>query len=64
MNDSTQTKDLHNVLRFIIMQQQSGRMDPTRARKAWQVALTDQEVHVVSKVMAELIFKMTRDESL
>ncbi|HFJ7110125.1 TPA: hypothetical protein ACGSCL_001782 [Escherichia coli] len=64
MTDSTQTKDLYSDLRFIIIQQQSGRMDPTRASKARKEALTDQGIDVISEVMAEVIFRLTRDESL
>ena len=64
MTDSTQTKDLYSDLRFIIIQQQSGRMYPTRASKAWKEALTDQGIDVISEVMAEVIFRLTRDESL
>ena len=64
MADSTQTKDLYSDLRFIIIQQQSGRLDTTRASKAWKEALTDQGIDVISEVMAEVIFKLTRDESL
>ncbi|EOM9193626.1 hypothetical protein ACLZ37_000272 [Escherichia coli] len=64
MTDSTQTKDLYSDLRFIIIQQQSGRMDPTRESKAWKEALTDQGIDVISVVMAEVIFRLSRDASL
>lgn len=56
MTDSTQTKNLYSDLRFIIIQQQSGRLDPTRASKAWKEVLTDQGIDVVSAAMAEVIF--------
>ncbi|HBC9720476.1 TPA: hypothetical protein KFO73_003775 [Escherichia coli] len=64
MTDSTQTKDLYSDLRFIIIQQQSGRLDPTRAREAWKTALTDQGIDVISDAIAEVIFRLTRSESL
>ena len=64
MTNSTQAKDLYSNLRIIIMQQQSGRLDPTRASNAWKMALTNQDVNVIGKVLAEMIFKLARNESL
>ncbi|EHW3211754.1 hypothetical protein K3E65_001803 [Escherichia coli] len=64
MTGFTQTKDLYSNLRIIIMQQQSGRLAPTRASHACKMALTNQDVNVISEVLAEMIFKLTINESL
>lgn len=64
MTDSTQTKDLYSLFRFIITQQQSGRLDPTRASEEWRQVFADYEANVIGCVMAEVIFRLTRDGSL
>ncbi|EMO0766707.1 hypothetical protein WCW48_002094 [Escherichia coli] len=64
MTDSTQTKDLYSLFRFIITQQQSGRLDPTRASEEWRQVFADYEANVIGYVMAEVIFRLTRSESL
>ncbi|EHW2962431.1 hypothetical protein QDF37_002003 [Escherichia coli] len=66
MDNLTQTKEtaikeLYDDLRSIITQQKSGRLDPTRAKAAWEVALTNRDTGVISEVMAEVIFKLTRN---
>ncbi|EEV3413826.1 hypothetical protein EMJ82_004969 [Escherichia coli] len=57
-------KELYSLFRFIIVRQQSGRLDPTRASEEWRQVFADYEADVIGCVMTEVVFRLTRDESL
>lgn len=63
-DNRTKEKELYSLFRFIISHQQSGRLDPTRASEEWRQVFADYEADAIGRVMAEVIFKLTRDESL